>query len=51
MGQTSAGMIWSVRIHADTWDDCYDEPCMHKECDRHLRTRLRPAYYKVRCIS
>jgi len=26
MGQTSDGVTWSVRTHADAWDDRYDEP-------------------------
>ena len=40
MGQTSAGLTLPVRTHAGAWDDCYDEPCQHKECNRHLWTRL-----------
>ena len=46
MDQTSAGLTWSVRTHAGAWDDCYDMPSKHKECNRHLWTRLWPAYYK-----
>ena len=49
MGQTSAAVTWSARTHAGTWDDCYDEPCKHKECNRYLWTILRPAYYQVQC--
>ena len=33
MGKTSAEVTWSVRTHAGAWDDCYDEPCKHKECN------------------
>ena len=40
MGQTSVKLTWPVRTHAGAWDDSYDEPCKHKECDRHLWTRL-----------
>ena len=40
MGQTSAKLTWPVRTQAGAWDDCYDEPCKHKECNRHLWTRL-----------
>ena len=39
MGKTSAKVTWSVSMvckdaymHAGAWDDCYDEPCKHKEC-------------------
>ena len=49
MGKTSARVTWSVRTNAGAWDDCYDEPCKHKEYNRHLWTRLRPAYYPVQC--
>ena len=47
MGKTNARVTWSVRTHAGAWDDCYDEPCKHKECNRHLWTRL--INYKVKC--
>ena len=48
MGQTSAKLTWPVRTHAGPWDDCYDEPCKHKECNRHLRMdqAICPAYFK-----
>ena len=45
MGQTNTGVTWPVRTHAGAWDDCCDEPCMHKKCNRHLWARLWPAYY------
>ena len=38
MSQYSAGVTWPVRTHAGAWDDCYDEPCKYKECNRHLWT-------------
>ena len=47
IGKTSTRVTWSVRTNAGAWDDCYDEPFKHKECSRHLWTRLRPAYYQV----
>ena len=40
MGQTSAKLTLPARTHAGAWDDCYDEPCKHKECNRHLWIRL-----------
>ena len=46
MCRTSAGLTWPVRTHAGAWNDCYDKPCKHKEFNRHLWTRLWPAYYK-----
>jgi len=30
MDQISAAVTWPVRMHAGAWDDCYDEPCKHK---------------------
>ena len=27
---------WSVWTHANAWDDCYQEPCKQKECNRNL---------------
>ena len=32
MGQT-AKLTWPARTHVGAWDDCYDEPCKHKECN------------------
>ena len=46
MGQTSAGVTWPVWTCAGAWDDCCDESCKHKKCNRHLWARLWPAYYK-----
>ena len=46
MGQTSAGVTWPVRTHAGAWDDCCNEPCKHKKCNRHLWARLCSASYK-----
>ena len=41
MGQTSVGVAWPPRTHAGAWDDCYDEPCKHEVCNKHLW----PVYY------
>ena len=48
MGQTSAKLTWPARTHAGARDDCYDERCKHKECNRHLWIRLAiwPTYFK-----
>ena len=46
MGQTSAGVTWPVWTGAGAWEDCCDEPCKRKKCNRHLWARLWPAYYK-----
>ena len=47
MGQTSAGAAWPPRIHAGAWDDCYDEPCKPKVCNRHLWPGLWPVYRRT----
>ena len=33
----------------DAWDDCYDEPCKHKEYNWHLWIRLRHGQHTIKC--